>query len=100
MSFHKRTGAAAPKRTLVCRAALALSAAAPLSAFAADDAASVPPPVTQELAPTVVREPSMVRTPAPGPSSVMSEERIGRPFAGVIVPVTEGAKVIVSCAGS
>ncbi|MEV8472770.1 TonB-dependent receptor [Ralstonia sp. UNC404CL21Col] len=55
MSFHKRTGAAAPKRTLVCRAALALSAAAPLSAFAADDAASVPPPVTQELAPTVVR---------------------------------------------
>jgi hypothetical protein len=55
MSFHKRAGAAALKRTLVCRAALALSAAAPLSAFAAEDAASVPAPVTQELAPTVVR---------------------------------------------
>ena len=53
MSSHKRIAAARPRRTLACRAALALSAAAPLSAFATDEA--TPAPATQELAPTVVR---------------------------------------------
>lgn len=56
MSPLQRATAAMPLRTPVCRAVLALAAAAPLSAFAAVDADAVgaaPAFVAQELAPTV-----------------------------------------------
>ncbi len=58
MSPLQRATAAMPLRTPVCRAVLALAAAAPLSAFAAVDAdadavGAAPAFVAQELAPTV-----------------------------------------------